>query len=684
MYTRFSLLSLAVAILLCLACKDKPTEPPKPTIGTLVVITDPAVANVYSNDQLLGQRTPLTINLVANQKYSIRISQWNYYHWQDSVSIAPGAIDTLRVTLIQAMIHPMVITSDPTGATVNFRNYLLQPTPFITWIDTGTVTIKLTHPDYADWDTAIHHTTGDTLKIHAIMRKLEGSLMITSEPPGAPIFVDNQDTYLTTPSVISGLLATTHHIRLSLPDYEDWTSNQTVIAFDTVMVAATLVHQTGMLDVWSIPEGAAILIDGVLTGSTTPARLSGIPTGEHTIRIIRDRYRSWETMVTIIANTTIGIGTNLNPTPATLTVTSPYGAGTVTLNGLPLGTTPIYVDSVSDGQYELIVQHPGRFPYVQSFAVTFGNSYSYHATADLCPDHRLIYTVGDTIFTIGLDGLNPLRWREDYSPGGQGLSWAPDGSALVYAGRNALMVLDAQGNVIGSYPDYVGQRSSDFSWSPDGQYVLFGRYWAGIFRLNPGTGEVIHLYRSKSATYDNCPVYLPDGQTISFVHHEWGYYGWLYLMNADGSNARDISGRFSTEYDENLSTVWLDDSLAVFKKMGNPAGLFSINLSELTDSTFAPLHQLSEKGFGPLFFTDDRTHYLTWFSGHQLTLGEPNDWNTQTILMQDVGIYWIDWSPDFSAVAVRAEQGLYWVSLSGKQNRILTLPSGVGSVQVQK
>lgn len=687
MYTRFVVISLVVVILLSLACDKKPTdptEPPKPTTGTIVINSVPTNAFVYINGNRQAQKTPATLTLEAG-KYARRIEFYGYYSWSDSVLVEAGVTDTLPlITLQKSMIIPIKITSEPTGALVNFRNVVPQPTPFYSRADTGMFYFRLTHPEYADWDTTIHHATPDSLIVHAIMRKLEGSLMISSEPPGASIFVDNQDTYLTTPSIITGLLATTHHVRLSHPDYEDCTSDQIVIAFDTVMVTATLMHEIGELDVSSYPEGGTIFLDGVPTGLTTPARLTGILTGEHTIRIELNRYYSWETTVTVIANTTIGVNTVLQIKPATFSVNSAYGNGTVFLNGIDRGTTPVFIDSLAEGSYELIVRHPGRFPYYQSFTVASGNAYTFMASADPCPDHHLIYTIEDTIFTTGLDGLNPQRLREDYWPGGQGLSLAPDGSALVYAGRNALMVLDAQGNVIGSYPDYVGERSNDFSWSPDSRYVLFGRYWAGIFRLNLETGEIIHLYQSRSATYDNCPVYLPDGQTISFVHHEWGYYGWLYLMNADGSNVRDISGRFSTEYDENLSTVWLDDNQAVFKKSWSPPGLFSIDLTELTDSTFAPLHQLSEKSFGPLFFTADRAQFLTWLNGHQLALGEAGNWSNQTILMQDIGIYWLDWSPDFSAVAVRGEQGLYWVTTSGKQNRILTLPSGVGSVQVQR
>lgn len=686
MYPRhFFLRCTAVFLLLFVGC-NRPTDPeppPPPTIGTIVVISNPTGADIWINGNRQWQKTPAEYTFSAND-YDLQIGKYGYYSWHDTVTIVAGKVDTISVTLNPQLLFPVRITSEPTGASLYIAHWLPTPTPYSSHLDTGSYPIRLTYPEYADWDTTIHHTTGDSLLLHVVMEKLKGNIAISSQPPGAHIFLDNEDTFLETPALINGVLATTHHIQLTLVDYDDWSTDVTVTAFNTIDVAAILQRQTGTIDVTSNPPGAIIFLDNAPTEFMTPATLQQIATGEHTIRIELAQYHPWDTTVAVAPYTSVSVNAELLPIPASLSVTSTVGTGMVFLGGVYRGTTPFSLDSLPDDTYELIVRHPGRFPYYQSFTATFGNHYSFQASADPCPNTRLTYTDADTIFSVGLDGLNPQRLREDYWPSELSLSWAPDGSAMVYAGHNALIVLDRHGNVISENAEYVGGRSNDFSWSPDSRTVIFGRYGVGIFELTPATGEVIQLLRSKSATYDHCPVYSPDGTTIIFTHHEWGYSGWLFVMNADGSNVRQATDRFATEYDEYFGTTWLTNSRLVFKKSWNSPGVFGIDLTELTDTTLAPVQLLSSTIFAPLFFSADRSQYLSWINGHQLILGTTDNWEQQTMLMQGIGIYWLDWSPDFSATAVRCDQGLYWVSLSGQQNRILTLPAGVGTVRIQK
>jgi dipeptidyl aminopeptidase/acylaminoacyl peptidase len=114
--------------------------------------------------------------------------------------------------------------------------------------------------------------------------------------------------------------------------------------------------------------------------------------------------------------------------------------------------------------------------------------------------------------------------------------------------------------------------SADFS--ADGKWVAFSSYRASdaegafrrshIYAANLGTGEIRQL--TSGAGTNNGPVYSPDGRTIAFIHADsidhsaWAPSG-LWMMNADGSNPRTISG----DLDRPISGVtWASDNSGVY------------------------------------------------------------------------------------------------------------------------
>lgn len=86
------------------------------------------------------------------------------------------------------------------------------------------------------------------------------------------------------------------------------------------------------------------------------------------------------------------------------------------------------------------------------------------------------------------------------------------------------------------------EKLTDFGWSgaysPDNKSIAFGEFYSsGIWVLKVGSGAPVRL-----TDFGSSPAWSPDGKMIAF--HSGGTAGaerYIWVMNADGSDARQIS-----------------------------------------------------------------------------------------------------------------------------------------------
>ncbi|MCP2597440.1 PEGA domain-containing protein [Candidatus Aminicenantes bacterium AC-335-G13] len=69
----------------------------------------------------------------------------------------------------------------------------------------------------------------------------------------------------------------------------------------------------GSIQVNSTPSGATIYLDGQNTGQVTPATVTNVSVGSHTVKLEKERYQSWETTVNVVKNQTITVDATLKP-----------------------------------------------------------------------------------------------------------------------------------------------------------------------------------------------------------------------------------------------------------------------------------------------------------------------------------------------------------------------------------
>lgn len=139
-----------------------------------------------------------------------------------------------------------------------------------------------------------------SLNIDLINSATTGALSIDSIPTGANIFIDDKDTKMTGPAIISDLTPGQHKYKLILSGYEEMTDSFTMSLGQAIHLHPILtqlkdfgtlyIHPTPVLYGRIIPyilEGAKVYIDNIDTGKFLPSPITGLTKGVHTFRVTR-------------------------------------------------------------------------------------------------------------------------------------------------------------------------------------------------------------------------------------------------------------------------------------------------------------------------------------------------------------------------------------------------------------
>jgi TolB protein len=179
------------------------------------------------------------------------------------------------------------------------------------------------------------------------------------------------------------------------------------------------------------------------------------------------------------------------------------------------------------------------------------------------PDGKRIVFVSDRdgsreLWVMKADGSNPTQLTKKAGPCANP-RWSPDGGAIAFVsakgGKENVYTADAATGKVAQLTDQMLPCKQP-AWSPDGKklaYTAFGGRWNGYVTNPDGTGN--EKISGELGGVDM--AWSPDGKRIAFTDVRQ-VAGWrLFVMDADGKNARLLNKRGNTY--GNIYPQWSPD-----------------------------------------------------------------------------------------------------------------------------
>jgi len=258
-----------------------------PNFGHVFITSDPVGAEIYKDGEATGEVTPAQFDELLSGTYIFSLTLPGFIDTTFSFQVNENQELSEDIFLIEENPQGRIIlNSEPPGALIYAKG-----------LSTGNVTpdtlYNLQRGDYnytLKLDLYEDHNVNISLdKDEAVTRNIQmviagtaGKIYITSNPAGATIVLDGEQTSLVTPDTLSPLSPGQHSILLSLENYRDTTIVSNVVSGDVTNedVELTFYEPRGSITLDSNPQSAQIFLNGNDTEFITPRRrwLSGCST----------------------------------------------------------------------------------------------------------------------------------------------------------------------------------------------------------------------------------------------------------------------------------------------------------------------------------------------------------------------------------------------------------------------
>lgn len=360
-------------------------------VGHFSINSVPVGADVILDGAYLGETPVVTeVSSTGTPSHSISISRYGYETWTTTQG-SPEPGETIYIT---ARLQPHVetgsieVTSSPGGAIARLDGgETLQTPATFTAVPAGRHTIEISMAGYFPYTTTVSVSAGRTSSVGATLSPMQatGSLRVSSSPQGAEVYIDEFYRGYT-PVVIGSLSTGRHTVRLHLSGYQDSIRNVDITAGSesVVSLSMTPVYQptTGDIQVSSVPEGAAIYLDGNYRGNTlsgNPFDITGVSPGTHTVSLLKSGYQDYSTSVSVTAGGTATISAaltqgSLPPATGSIVIQSSPSGADVYLDNVYKGLSPVTLNDVTAGSHIVTFRMSGYTDAQYTTTVTAGQS----------------------------------------------------------------------------------------------------------------------------------------------------------------------------------------------------------------------------------------------------------------------------------------------------------------------
>ncbi|PWR75195.1 PEGA domain-containing protein [Methanospirillum stamsii] len=298
---------------------------PLSPFGTLEVSSSPSGALV-TVDNGMGQMTPWTYRDITTGTHLVSLFLSGFEPYIVNIEVPPGQVTKLHAQMtVRSGAGSLQVSTVPGGASVYVDGvYSGTTNTAIGNIPPGKHRVVITKAGYEDVEewvlVSMKQVTFLNKNLVPATKSSDGAVVITSDPPGASVFLDGQfkgTTETGRPLELTGISPGNHTVYLSIRNYEDNTSTIEVKAGEITPISIRLnpspmPQDCGKLILNTEPSGADIYVDGKLVG-VTPATVDSVCSGKHTYRLVLEEYQEYSSDVDLIPGQVLQVNTVLIP-----------------------------------------------------------------------------------------------------------------------------------------------------------------------------------------------------------------------------------------------------------------------------------------------------------------------------------------------------------------------------------
>lgn len=423
------------------------------------------------------------------------------YYWIEQGRLKSGqcykmdiVTGTVRIEVEQAKIQTgwLVFNSVPEGADIYLaenggEEKHIGTTPMNKKMPYGTYNYRAKRYKYHD-DVGIARVDKTRVIMDLKLKPAFGSVSVSSQPQGAKVFLDGEDTGKVTPCTIGEIASGRCDIRLQLKDYAPASQSVTVTEGMTASVNVTLEARFAHVTINSLP-GAEIKVNGAEVGSGSYS--NNMAEGIYDIEASLAGHRPVTKQIEVIVSVPQTI--DLRPTPiyGMLDVNSnPMGAN-ITINGKSYGDTPTSIENLLVGDYDVVLTKPGYASVSQR--VTVSESASASVDVKMQKGEMNNSQIDESALSVSAINLTP-NWSASVTPSQRAVLEKLIANMVKVEGGTFTM---------GATPEH-GKDAYD-SEKPAHQVAL-SDYYIGRYEVTQAEWRAVMGYNPSYNEGDNLPV----------------------------------------------------------------------------------------------------------------------------------------------------------------------------------
>jgi formylglycine-generating enzyme required for sulfatase activity len=264
--------------------------------GFLDLVTDPATGATVTIDGVAVGKTPLEPLELAPGEHTVLIRAARHLDFSTTVTIeGGGATQTLAAELLP-LWAPITFDSRPAGAVVKIDGEQVGSTPTTVDVGAGTRGVELLLAGYKPFRQSLEVVADQPQTVPLVtLVPVDGKLVLTSEPVGATVTVDDEYRGQTPLDLILAP-GRQYEIGAAKAGYGSTDESVTVRSGETRELQLTLEPQYGEIEILGEPSDAEIYADGELQGPVNQTlRLIATPVE---IEIRKEGYEAYRQTVT--------------------------------------------------------------------------------------------------------------------------------------------------------------------------------------------------------------------------------------------------------------------------------------------------------------------------------------------------------------------------------------------------